>query len=135
MPESQCNHRGTEAQSYELSEAVIGAAIEVHRELGPGLLESAYESALCHELELRGLSFQRQLEVPIVYKGVALAQVYRVDLLVEKQLLLELKAVETLDAVHTAQVLTYLKLLDLHAGLLINFNCAQLRLGLKRVAR
>lgn len=135
MSESKCNHRGTEAQSFELSEAIIGAAIEVHRELGPGLLEAAYESALCHELGLLGISYQRQLEVPVVYKGVALAQSYRVDLLVEGQLVLELKSVDALDAVHTAQLLTYLKLLNLHTGLLINFNCAQLRQGLKRVVR
>ncbi|MBB4843025.1 GxxExxY protein [Paucibacter oligotrophus] len=134
MGSNQCNHRGTEAQSFDVSELTIGAAIEVHRELGPGLLEAAYEAALCAEFALRGIQFRRQIEMPIVYKGVPLAQSYRVDLIVEESLVLELKAVERLEAVHTAQLLTYLKLLNLPTGLLINFNCAQLRQGLKRVA-
>jgi GxxExxY protein len=133
--QEKCNHRGTEAQSYDLSQAVIGAAIEVHRELGPGLLESVYELAMVHELGALGLEVARQIEVPVVYKGVNLGAVHRIDLMVERRLLLELKAVASLDPVHTAQMLTYLRLLDIPTGLLINFNTNQLRQGIKRVAR
>lgn len=101
---------------------IIGAAIEVHRELGAGLLESAYEHCLAHELRLRGLSFQRQLEIPITYKGTNLDCGYCVDLLVEDAVVVELKAIEKVLPVHEAQLLTYMKLLKKRFGLLINFN-------------
>jgi GxxExxY protein len=133
MGESKCNHRGTEAQRFDLSERVIGAALAVHRALGPGLLEGVYELAMLHELRLLGLKVTRQIEVPVVYKGVDLGAKYRIDLLVEMELLLELKSVAALEPVHAAQVLTYLRLMNLRTGLLINFNTNQLRQGIKRL--
>lgn len=114
-----------------LTENVIGAAIEVHRALGPGLLESAYEICLCRELSLRKLQFQRELALPLEYKGVKLDCGYRADIIVEEMLLLELKAVEALLPIHEAQLLSYLKLSRL-AGLLINFNVELLRHGIRR---
>ena len=136
MPErTEHDHRDTETQRFDVSDAVIGAAIEVHRELGPGLFESVYELALAEELRRRDIQFVRQLEVPLTYKGLSLGQAYRLDLLVEQCLVVEIKAVEQLLPVHTAQVLTYLKLLELRTGLLINFNQAQLKQGIKRVAK
>ncbi|WP_457352342.1 GxxExxY protein [Roseateles sp. P5_D6] len=134
MTVSEHSHRGTEAQSYAVTETVIAAAIEVHRELGPGLLESIYEAAMDIELRIRGLKVDRQVEVPMLYKGELLGSSYRVDLLIERQLVVELKAVERLAPIHTAQLLTYLRLLKVPTGLLINFNHAQLRQGLQRVA-
>jgi GxxExxY protein len=115
-----------------LTERVIGAAIEVHRHLGPGLLESAYEECLCRELSLTGLSFQRQLELPVEYKGARLDCGYRLDVVVERRLVLELKSVEALLPVHEAQTITYLKLTNLRAGLLINFNVPILKNGIRR---
>ena len=115
-----------------LTEAIIGAAIEVHRALGPGLLESAYEECLCHELGLRGLSFERQYPLPVVYKGVTLACGYRMDIVVEDQVVIELKTVDKLLPVHEAQLLTYLKLSGKRIGLLFNFHCEVLRAGMKR---
>ena len=117
----------------ELSRIVIGAAMRVHSKLGPGLLESAYEICLCHELARQGISFKRQLELPIEYDGVKLDCGYRIDLLIDESLLLELKAVEALERIHTAQVLTYLKLAGISFGLIINFNTVHLREGIKRV--
>ncbi|MFO0839797.1 MAG: GxxExxY protein [Phycisphaerae bacterium] len=117
----------------EITEQVIGAAIDVHRALGPGLLKSAYEESLCHELGLRGLSFRRQIPLPVTYKGVRLDCGYRVDVMVESCVLLELKAVDELTAVHEAQLLTYLKLADCPVGLLLNFNVAVLRDGIVRL--
>lgn len=117
----------------QLTEAVIGAAIEVHRTLGPGLLESAYEACLVHELALRGLSCERQLSVPLNYKGVELACGYVLDLLVEGLVVVELKTVEKLLPIHEAQLLTYLKLTSSPAGLLINFKEPTLVRGLKRM--
>ena len=114
-------HRDTETQRKNLSENVIGAAIEVHRQLGPGLLESAYENCLCHELFLRGLKFQRQLPLSIKYKGIDVEAAYRLDILVEESLVLELKTVESLNPIHHAQLLTYLRLSGISTGLLINF--------------
>ncbi|MCE4537304.1 GxxExxY protein [Pelomonas sp. P7] len=134
MASAEHSHRGTEAQRYRVSDAVIAAAIEVHKELGPGLFESAYEAAMDIELKSRGLAVERQLEVPMTYKGQPLGSSYRVDLVVDRELVVELKAVECLAPVHTAQVLTYLRLLKLRSGLLINFNHAQLRHGVKRIA-
>jgi GxxExxY protein len=117
-----------------LTDAVIGAAIEVHRALGPGLLESAYETCLCHELGQRQIHFQRQLELPVTYKGIPLDSGYRLDIVVEKQLVLELKAVEKLLPVHEAQLLTYLKLSQLRTGLLLNFMVPVLKNGIRRIS-
>ena len=116
-----------------LTEQVIGAAIEVHRELGAGLLESTYEQCLCRELSLRGLRVECQKELPVTYKGMKLDCGYRIDILVEGVLLIEVKAVEKFLPIHEAQVLTYLKLGNWQVGLLMNFNVEVLRLGLKRL--
>jgi GxxExxY protein len=118
----------------ELSGKVIGAAIEVHKILGPGLLESAYEECLCHELELRSIPYERQKELPIEYKGTSLNCGYRLDIVVADRVILELKACETLEAIHEAQLLTYLKLTGLKLGLLINFNVPVLKEGIRRLA-
>lgn len=117
----------------DLSHQVIGLCIEVHRELGPGLLESAYEEALAYELAKAGLAFDRQREVPLRYKGIELSCDYRLDFVVEGQLLLELKAVSELLPIHQAQLLTYLKLERLQLGLLVNFNVPVLKDGIRRV--
>jgi GxxExxY protein len=111
---------------------ILGAAIEVHRHLGPGLLESAYEDCLCHELHLRGLSFGRQVDLPVEYKGLKLNCGYKIDLLVQYEVILELKAVEKLLPIHQAQLLTYLKLAHKKVGLLINFNVPLLTQGIIR---
>lgn len=116
-----------------ITETVIGAAIEVHRALGPGLLESAYEECLCRELALRNVPFDRQVELPVEYKGVRVGCAYRVDLLVARQVVVEVKAVEALLAVHQAQLLTYLRLGGWKVGLLINFNVPILKQGIKRL--
>lgn len=113
----------------ELTERIIGAAIEAHQHLGPGLLESAYEECLCHELHLRGLAFQRQVPLPVEYKGIALDCGYRLDIVVEGKVILELKCVERIIAVHEAQLLTYLKLTDKKVGLIFNFHAATLAGG------
>ncbi len=113
--------------------AVIGAAIEVHRTLGPGLLESAYEAALKKEIELRGLQVRQQVGLPVIYKGEKVDLGYRIDLLVEDQVVIEVKSVEALHDVHLAQVLTYLRLSRRRLGLLINFNVAKLKDGIRRV--
>ncbi len=119
-----------------LTEKVIGAAIEVHKELGAGLLESAYEACFCEELRRRGLRHRRQVELPLRYKGVTLEVGYRIDILVEELVLVEVKAVEKLLPVHTAQVLTYLRLANLRVGLLFNFHCPILMSdGFKRLVR
>jgi GxxExxY protein len=115
-----------------LTSEIIGGAIEVHRALGPGLLESAYNECLAYELEIRGLSVQRELILPIVYKEVEIDHGYRIDLLVEDMIVIELKAVEKFTDVHTAQILTYMKLGGLELGLLINFHEKLLKNGLKR---
>jgi len=116
----------------ELTHTIIGAAIEVHRQLGPGLLESAYEECLARELTVRGLGYQRQKAVPIVYKEVKLEGGYRMDILVEDRIVLELKSVEALNPVHEATILTYLRLSGRSLGLLINFNVAILKDGIHR---
>jgi len=115
----------------ELSNRVIGCAIEVHRELGPGLLESTYEHCLAHELSLNGLAFRMQHPMPVVYKDVRLDCGYRVDLLIEDEIILELKCVEELTGVHEAQLLTYMKLAEIKQGFLMNFNVRMLKDGLK----
>ena len=116
----------------EVTEAIIGAAIEVHRALGPGLFESAYEECLCRELTLRGVHFERQRELPIDYKGLRLDCGYRVDLLVAGTVVVELKAVEALLPIHEAQLLTYMRLGGWKVGLLINFNVPVLKQGIRR---
>lgn len=128
------NRRGAEARrENEITESVIGAAIEVHRALGPGLLESAYEECSCHELSLRGLSFRRQVDLPVCYKGVKLDCGYRMDVVVDDLVILELKTVEKILPIHQAQLLTYLKLYHRSVGLLINFNVPVLKDGIKRM--
>lgn len=117
----------------ECSNLIIGAAIEVHRHLGPGLLEGAYELALWHELGLRGLHSSRQLRLPAAYKGVELPDSYRIDLLVEDLVIIEVKAVEKLASIHEVQLLTYLRFANKRLGLLLNFNAAVMRDGVKRV--
>jgi GxxExxY protein len=119
-------------EHQELTRSIIGAAIEVHKVLGPGLLESAYETCLCYELKLRSLMYQRQVALPVEYKGVSLECGYRIDLVVSELVLLELKAVEHLLPIHEAQLLTYLKLSKLRIGLLINFNVPVLKEGIVR---
>jgi len=116
----------------ELSNTVIGCAIEVHRELGPGLLESAYEQCLAHELTTNEISFELQKVMPVVYKDVKVDCGYRIDILVQDKLIVELKAVAAIESIHEAQLLTYLKLAKAKTGLLINFNVPRLKQGLKR---
>ena len=116
----------------QLTEAIIGAAIDVHRELGPGLLESAYEECFCHELYLRNLSFQRQLALPVLYKGIKLDCGYRLDVIVQERVLVELKSIEQILPIHQAQLLTYLRLSGTKIGLMINFNVAVLKNGILR---
>ncbi len=122
------------ADMNKLTETVIGAAIEVHRELGPGLLESAYQQALEYELTLRGIRFEAQKNCPITYKGLLIENAYRLDLLVEDRLVVELKAIDALADVHEAQVLTYLKFSGCQLGLLINFRSRWLKDGVRRLA-
>jgi len=116
----------------DLSRRVIGCAIEVHKILGAGLLESTYEKCLEHELHLAGLSYTVQQQLPVNYKGVQLDCGYRLDLVVENKLIIELKSVEKLQKIHEAQILTYMKLTGLNVGLLINFNETLLKNGIKR---
>ena len=116
----------------KLTEKIIGAAIEIHRSLGPGLLESAYQECLFFELKSKGLKVEKEIALPIVYKDVKLDHGYRIDLLVENLVVIELKTVEYLTDVHTAQILTYLKLGNYPLGLLINFHTTLLKNGLKR---
>ena len=116
-----------------LTEKIIGAAIEVHKTLGPGLLESAYEGCLAHELSLANISFERQVPLPVAYKSLQLECGYRLDFLVEKTVVLELKAVECLQPIHEAQLLTYLKLGGWPIGLILNFNVPVLKKGVKRM--
>ena len=118
----------------DLTREVIGAAIEVHKALGPGLLESAYEECLCHELKLRGIQFERQVELLIEYKGTKMNCGYRMDIVADDQLILELKSCEVLHPIYEAQLLTYLRLTSTKVGLLINFNVAVLKEGIKRLA-
>jgi GxxExxY protein len=116
----------------KITEQVIGAAIEVHKSLGPGLLESAYEECLCHELTLRKMPFERQKPLPVEYKGTRLDCGYRLDLLVENAVVIEIKAIESIEPIHEAQLLTYLKLGGWKLGLLINFNVSVLKDGIRR---
>jgi GxxExxY protein len=116
-----------------LTGRIISAAIEVHRHLGPGLLESAYEECLCRELEQRGIYFERQVDLPLDYKGYRIGSGYRLDLVVDQRVVVELKAVRQLEKIHEAQLLTYLKLAELKLGLLLNFNVVLLKDGIKRL--
>ena len=116
----------------DLTRSVIGAAIEVHSHLGPGLLESIYEECLCHELMLRGMEFRQQVELPIVYKSATLDTIYRIDLIIEDTLIVEVKAIEQMLPVHEAQLLTYLRLTGKRIGLLLNFNVPALMDGILR---
>ncbi len=130
------HRRGAEDAEFpqrEITEQVIAAALEVHSVLGPGLLESVYHHAMARELSLRGLAFESQVAVPIRYKDLAIEPPLRLDLLVATSVIVEIKAVSALEEIHCAQLLTYLRLTGLEAGLLINFNTPSLRLGIKRV--
>src|ERR1043166_2564024 len=122
----------TRKELNELTEIVIGCAIEVHRALGPGLLESTYEMCLCRELSLRAVPFERQKPIPVIYKGVKLGCGYRADLIVEGQLLVEIKSIDQATAIHDAQLLSYLKLSGMKVALLINFNVRVLTHGIRR---
>jgi len=115
-----------------LTGKVIGFAIEVHRNLGPGLLESTYQQCLAHELHINGVNFKKEIPLPVEYKDVRLDCGYRIDMLVENQLIIELKSVKQISDIHTAQILTYMKLAKISTGLLINFNVTRLINGIKR---
>jgi GxxExxY protein len=132
----QSKARTANAEEVDLNgitHGIIAAAIEVHRHLGPGLLESAYQECVCHELSRMGLSFAREVHLPLSYKGLRLECSYRIDLLVEDAILVELKSVEQFLPVHSAQLLTYLKASNKQIGLLINFNVLVLKDGIKRI--
>jgi len=120
-------------RSNPISEKVIGAAIEVHRHLGPGLLESSYHTCLCRELELRNIAYHTQVALPLEYKGVELARVYVIDLMIEHCLIVEIKSVEKLLPIHLAQLMTYMRLQGVSSGLLMNFNVAILPQGIRRI--
>ena len=120
-------------ETEDIASKIIDAAIAVHRVLGPGLLERVYEVCLCHELEKRNLKFERQVNIPIVYDGISFEEGYRIDVLVENQIIIELKAVENYNPVWKAQVLSYLKVTGKRLGLLINFNVPLLKDGVQRV--
>ena len=117
----------------QLSSKIIGAAIEVHKTLGPGLLESAYEECLCHELSIQGLLFEKQKPLSVDYKGKKLDCGYRMDIVVEKEVIIELKSCEKIEPIHKAQLLTYLKLSGLNLGLILNFNVPLMRDGIVRI--
>lgn len=123
----------TSKERNKLSGIILDLSIEVHKNLGPGLLESVYETCLCKELNLKGIDYRKQLLIPINYKGFQLDSDFRIDMLVENEIIIELKAVESILAVHEAQLLTYLKLADKRLGLLINFNVPKLVDGFKRL--
>ena len=117
----------------ELSGKIIGAAIEVHRILGAGLLESAYEECLCHEFSINNIPFERQVQIPVLYKGIKLDCCYRADIIVDKKVIVELKSIAAIEPIHEAQMLTYLKLSGLKLGLLLNFNVPLMKAGIKRL--
>jgi GxxExxY protein len=122
---------GSKKEFTELSKKVIGCAIEVHKTLGPGLLESAYQQCLCHELRLNGIAFDVEKPLPVNYKGCRLDCGYRMDIVVEDEIIIELKSVEQLTRIHEAQILSYMKLTGMKQGFLINFNVSLLKDGLK----
>ncbi len=119
----------------EITEIILECAFEVHSQLGPGLMESCYEIPLVYELRLRGLKVEQQKELPLIYKGKKLGKTYRIDILVENKIIIEVKAVEYLMDIHTAQLLTYMKLTNCQVGLILNFNVPSMRKGIKRVVR
>ena len=125
--------KDTEEESNRVSHQIIGGAIEVHRQLGPGLLESSYEECLAHELGLRRIPFKRQLQLPLVYKGIRLDAGYRIDLQVADRVVVEVKAVEHILPVHEVQLLTYLRLTGMWLGLLLNFHSVVLQRGIRRI--
>jgi GxxExxY protein len=125
--------KDTKASADRLSYDIVGAAIEVHRQLGPGLLESAYEACICRELAFRGIKFDRQVPLPLRYRGIEVECGYRLDLIVGGLVVVEVKSVSKVLPIHRAQVLTYLKLLKLNLGFIINFNVERLRLGIHRI--
>jgi GxxExxY protein len=125
----------TKEKANALSHEIIGAAIEVHKTIGPGLLESAYEECLSQELSIRSIPFEQQVELPIEYKGMKLSAGYRIDIIVNGLLILELKSVEKLMPIHEAQLLTYLRLSDIWLGLLININVPVFKQGIKRLVQ
>jgi GxxExxY protein len=131
--ETLSSPRGSAPLENVLTEKIIGAAIEVHRHLGPGLLEAVYEECLCYELKQLGLQFERQVHLPITYKGLKLESAYKMDLVVENAIVIEIKATEGTAPIHHSQLLTYLKSANIRVGLLINFNVPVLKNGLKRV--
>jgi GxxExxY protein len=116
-----------------LTERIIGCAIEVHKAIGPGLLESAYEECLCYELSQVGLAFQRQVPLPVKYKSVSLDCGYRLDIIVGDEVIVEIKAVERIISIHEAQLLSYLKMLDRRVGLILNFHSSIMKYGIKRI--
>ena len=122
-----------EHATNQLSDATIGAAIEVHRHLGPGLLESSYHACLCRELELRGIAHDSQVTLPLQYKGIQLSKGYIIDFLIENSLVVEIKAVDKLLPIHSAQLITYMRLQGVSSGLLMNFNVHLLPQGIKRM--
>jgi GxxExxY protein len=128
-------HRGTENTESKdtITEKIIGAAIEVHKSLGPGLLESVYETCLCLELELLGIAFERQKTLPVVYKGVRLETGLRIDIVVENTVVVELKCVEKMAPIHESQLLTYMRLSGITTGLLLNFYTPRMIDGIKRM--
>jgi GxxExxY protein len=129
-------HRDAEKTIFydkELTERIIGCAIEVHRHLGPGLLESAYEECLCHEMNLQRVPFERQKSLPLEYKGIRMDCGYRLDIVVDNKVVLELKCADKITPVHEAQLLTYLKLMKIKTGLIINFQNVVLKNGIKRL--
>lgn len=133
---TQRGHEGHEAlpsRTEEVAKAIIDASIEVHRALGPGLLESAYEACLTHELERRARVVQRQIALPVVYRDVRLDAGYRIDMIVDDQVIVEVKSVDAVTPVHKAQLLTYLKLAERRLGFLINFNVVLLKQGITRM--
>ncbi|UCG78625.1 MAG: GxxExxY protein [Nitrospirota bacterium] len=117
----------------EVTDAIIASAIEVHKHLGPGLLESAYEECLCHELSLNKVPFKRQVDLPLEYKGISLDCGYRIDMVVDDKVIIELKCVDKIVPVHEAQLLTYMKLSDIKVGLIINFRSNLIRNGIRRL--
>lgn len=129
------DHAPIPPEDNRIARLIFGSALKVHTALGAGLLESVYSGCLAHEMAKSGLAFRREVALPVVYDGVRFEEGYRIDFLVEERVLIEVKAVELLHPVHTAQLLTYLKLSERRLGLLINFNVALLKEGVKRIVR
>ncbi len=119
-------------ETNDLAYKIIGCAYRVHKNLGPGLLESVYEACLCYELDKEGIKYERQKELPVIYEGHSIDCGYRIDILVERKIIIELKTVEKIQPIHTAQVMTYLRLSNIHLGLLINFYTMNLQNGIRR---